>query len=72
MGQVDLTDAPISLGDYLVREVHGIRDKDDAEDCHHDVDGDVDVRALLDDGVHDVRALKGLLRTPRDRNIVCT
>ena len=54
MGQVDLTDAPISLGDYLVREVHGIRDKDDAEDCHHDVDGDVDVCALLDDGVHDV------------------
>ena len=72
MGEVDLTDAPVGLGDNLVGEVHGVGDKDDAQDGHHDVDGDVDVRALLDDCVHDVGALDCLLRTPRDRVIVST
>ena len=72
VGEVDLTDAPVGLDDDLVGEVHGVGDKDDAQEGHHDVDGDVDVRALLDDGVHDVRALECLLWTPRDGEIVCT
>ena len=54
VSQVDLTDAPVGLGHDLVGEVHGVRDKDDAEDGHHDVDGDVDVGTLLHDGVHDI------------------
>ena len=72
VGEVDLTDAPVSLGYNLVGEVHGVRHKYDAQDGHHDVDGDVDVRALLDDGVHDVGALDCLLWTPRDGVIVST
>ena len=73
MSQVDLADAPVGLGHDLIGEVHGVRDKDDAEDGHHDVDGDVDVRALLHDGVHDVRALETLLLvTFCDWNIICT
>ena len=71
--QVDLTDAPVALGHDLVGEVHGVRDKDHAEDGHHDVDRDVDVRTLLNDGVHDVRALEALLLvTFCDWNIICT
>ena len=73
MSQVDLTDAPVGLGHDLVGEVHGVRDKDDAEDGHHDVDGDVDVGTLLHDGVHDIRALESLLLiTFCDWNIICT
>ena len=73
VGQVDLTDAPVGLGHDLVGEVHGVRDQDNAEDGHHDVDGDVYVGALFHDGIHYVRALEGvLLDTFRDGNIICT
>ena len=73
VSQVDLTDAPVGLGHDLVGEVHGVRHQDDAEDGHHNVDGDVDVGALLHDGVHYVRALEGvLLGILRDGNIICT
>ena len=73
MAQVDLTQAaraPVGLRDNLVREVNGIRDKDDSEDDHDDVDGDIDVGALFHDGVDNVRALERVSGSLCDRQII--